>query len=206
VVLLERSEGSTKENDMNGKRYGLLVALGLAAGLLGGGLSGRVLFGQPMVAQQSAKPSRIVSAEEFQLVDEKGAIRAALSMSMGGPGIILFDKAGKFRAVLSLATKEDSPVLSLADAEGHHRATLALRVNGEPYLALLDKAGKVRMSFTLDRERGPRIALLDNNEQTRAALGTVDLTKVTATGGIEAQQPMSLILFDKDERPIWKAP
>lgn len=191
---------------MNGKRYGLLVALGLTAGLLGGGLSSRVLFGQPPVAQQPTKPSRILTAEEFQLVDEKGTVRAALSMSMGGPGMILFDKVGKFRAVLSLATGEDSPVLSLGDAEGHHRATLALRVNGEPYLALLDKEGKVRISFTLDKERGPRIAVLDNNGRTRAALGAVDLTKVTAMGGIEAQQPVSLVLFDKDENPVWKAP
>ncbi|HYA02743.1 MAG TPA: hypothetical protein VEI04_06480 [Syntrophobacteria bacterium] len=191
---------------MSAKRYGLLVALGLTAGLLGGGLSSRVLFGQPSVAQQPTKPSRILTAEEFQLVDEKGTVRAALSMSMGGPGIVLFDKAGKFRAVLGLATGEDSPVLSLGDAEGRHRATLALRVNGEPYFALLDKEGKVRMSFTLDRERGPRIALLDNNELTRAALGAVDLTKVTAMGAIEAQQPVSLVLFDRDEKPIWRAP
>jgi hypothetical protein len=195
-----------KEKEMNGKRYGLLVALGLSAGLLGGGLSSRVLFGQPMVAQEPAKPSRILAAEEFQLVDEKGTVRAALSMSMGGPGMILFDKAGKFRAVLSLATGEDTPVISLADAQEHYRATLALKVNGEPYLALLDKAGKVRMSFSLEGEKGPRIALLDSNGQTRAALGALDLTKVTATGGMEAQRPVALVLFDQDQKPIWKAP
>ncbi len=190
---------------MSAKRYGLLVALGLIAGLLGGGLSSRVLFGQPPV-QEPAKPSKILTAEEFQLVDEKGAVRAALSMSTGGPGIILFDKAGNFRAMLGLATGEEYPVLSLLDAEKHHRATLALKVNGEPYLGLFDKTGKRRMSFTLDGEKGPRIALLDNNGQTRAALGAVDLTKVTAMGGIETQQPVSLVLFDKDEKPIWRAP
>jgi hypothetical protein len=48
--------------------------------------------------------------------------------------------------------------------------------------------------------------LLDRNEQVRAALGTVDLTKVTGIGAIETQQPVALVLFDKDEKPIWKAP
>ena len=195
-----------KEDEMSGKRYGFLVVIGLTAGLLGGAVAGRLLFSQAVAAQAAPGPSRILTAEEFQLVDEKGTVRAALSMSMGGPGLILFDKGGKFRAVLSLATGEDSPVLSLGDGEGNHRATLALKVNGEPYLALLDKGGKVRISLTVDKEKGPRVALLDRNEQTRAALGTVDLTKVTGTGAIEAQQPVSLVLFDKDEKPIWKAP
>ena len=191
---------------MSGKRYGFLVVIGLTAGLLGGAVASRVSFSQPVAAQTAPRPSRILTGEEFQLVDEKGTVRAALSMSMGGPGLILFDKAGKFRAVLSLATGEDSPVLSLGDGQGNHRATLALRVNGEPYLALLDKDGKVRMSLTVDKDKGPRVALLDGNEQTRAALGSVDLTKVVGTGAIETQQPVSLVLFDKDEKPIWKAP
>jgi hypothetical protein len=182
------------------------MVIGLTAGLLGGTLAGRAVFSQPAAVRAAPRPSRILTAEEFQLVDEKGTVRAALSMSMGGPGLILFDKAGKFRAVLSLATGEDTPVLSLGDGDGNHRATLALRVNGEPYLALLDKDGKVRMSCTVDKDKGPRVALLDRNEQTRAALGSVDLTQVMGTGAIETQQPMSLVLSDKDGRPIWKAP
>jgi hypothetical protein len=196
-AIPERLERLIKEDEMSGKRYGFVV---------GGAIAGRLFFSQDAAAQAAPGPSRVVTAEEFQMVDEKGTVRAALSMSMGGPGLILFDKGGKFRAVLSLATGEDSPVLSLGDGEGNHRATLALRVNGEPYLALLDKGGKVRISLTVDKEKGPRIALLDSNEQTRAALGSVDLTKVTGTGAIETQQPVSLVLFDKDEKPIWKAP
>jgi len=191
---------------MGGKRYGFLAVIGLAAGLLGGAVAGRLCFSQTVASPAAPGPSRVVTADEFQLVDDKGTVRAALSMSMGGPGLILFDKGGKFRAVLSLATGEDTPVLSLGDGEGRHRATMALRVNGEPYLALLDKDGKVRISLTVDKDKGPRVALLDPNEQTRAALGAVDLTRVTGTGAIQAQQPVSLVLFDKDEKPIWRAP
>jgi hypothetical protein len=104
-----------KETEMSWKRYGFLVVIGLTAGLVGGAIASRLFSSQAAAAQAAPGPSRVLTAEEFQLVDGKGTVRAALSMSMGGPGLILFDKSGKFRAVLSLATGEDSPVLSFGD-------------------------------------------------------------------------------------------
>jgi hypothetical protein len=139
-------------------------------------------------------------------VDEKDKVRASFGLSGGGPGIILYGKSGKFRALLSLATAHESPVLSLGDRDGNHRVTVAVKANGEPYLAMLGEDGKVRMSLTMNDIGSPALSLYDEDAKQRAVLGIADLTTVKRTGYIGEKSLYSLVLFNEEGKVIWRAP
>jgi len=92
-----------------------------------------------------ARPKRkeVVRAQQFELVDSQGKVRALLAMLPdGGPILALYDKGGKAAANLSLLPGE-SPMLALHDSGGKTRALLNVRPDGSPMLALFDREGKV---------------------------------------------------------------
>jgi hypothetical protein len=62
--------------------------------------------------------TKVVSAEEFHLVDSEGKVRARLGVLKDRPGLALYDKDGKTpRAILGL-TAEGKGALMMMDAEG----------------------------------------------------------------------------------------
>jgi hypothetical protein len=191
---------------MNKKQSGLLLMVSLLAGLLGGIFTNQFLVGTPVCAQKKVRPQNVVIAEEFRLVDKEGKILSTWGMYAGGPGIVLFNKNGQFRAVFSLTSPEEGPVLTFADNKGNHRAIVGLGTERQPYVTLRDQAGKERISLSLDDEGDPYLALYDQAENERAILGTMDLTKLKRTGSIEKRAVSSLILLDKDGQITWKTP
>lgn len=78
--------------------------LSIAAGFLGGALSGVFLSPQLLMAQfdppSSSRPHKRsaateVDAQHFVLVDSTGLVTAEIKMSDGEPEIVLYDKAGR---------------------------------------------------------------------------------------------------------------
>lgn len=191
---------------MSTRQHSFMTVLALIAGLVGGLLSSQFFEGHTAFAEKESKPGKIVQASEFRLVDEKDLVRASFGLSGGGPGIILYGKSGKFRALLSLTTSHESPVLSLADEDGDHRVTVAVKANGEPYLAMLDKDGRVRMSLTMNNIGSPALSLYDNDDKQRAMLGTANLTRVKRTGYIDKESLYALVLLNEEGNVIWQAP
>lgn len=184
----------------------VLAMLALIAGTLGGVGASHFFWGQAALAESAPQHHKILVAEEFRLVDDKGRIRASLGMSGGGAGMLLYDRTGQFRAMLMLAPEEGEPVLSLADKDGVHRATVGIRTKETPYLALRDNNGKIRLSATLGQDGEPAFSLHDSDENDRAIFGTVDLTKITRAGSIEKKASFSMVFFDENTNIIWKAP
>ncbi len=83
---------------MDTKQYGLMLAVVAVTGLLGGAVSSRLLTGSPVMAQQRAKRTRIITAQEFQLADSEGRTRAILGFSAeGNPAVNLYDADGRGR-------------------------------------------------------------------------------------------------------------
>lgn len=135
---------------MNGKRYTLSL-LTLLAAFVSGMILNQFVVGEPAFAQKGAESRKVIFAEEFRVVNKEGKVMASFGSPAGEPGIVLFDRAGQFRAVFSLASAEQTPVLSLLGKDGKHRATVGMRVNGEPYIALRDKEGRESISLSEGR-------------------------------------------------------
>ena len=77
---------------MNRKQYLLLVVLAIIAGFIGGALSGRIF-----TARETKGYEKVVSAEQFRLVDEKGDLiaRTGTIGARTEPSLILYDKDGR---------------------------------------------------------------------------------------------------------------
>jgi hypothetical protein len=191
---------------MNKKQCGLLLMISLLAGLVGGIFTNQFLVGTPVLAEKKVGPQNVVVAEEFRLVDKEGKILSTWGMYAGGPGIVLFNKNGQFRAVFSLTSPEEGPILTFADNKGNHRATVGLGAERQPYVTLRDQAGKERISLSLDDDGDPYLALYDQAENERAILGTMDSMKLKRTGTIEKRSVSSLVLLGKDGQITWKTP
>ncbi len=191
---------------MNKKQFSLLLMLSLFAGLVGGMLTSQFFLGTLVLAEKKVGAQNVVIAEEFRLVDKEDKILSTWGMYAGGPGIVLFGKNGQFRAVFSLTSPDEDPILTFADNKGNHRATVGLGAERQPYVTLRDQAGKERISLSLDDDGDPYLALYDQAENERAILGTMDSMKLKRTGTIEKKSVSSLVLLGKDGQITWKTP
>ena|SRR3972149_2312968 len=63
---------------MNRKEYWLMLMLAVVAGMVGGAMSSRIFIGVPVFAQKPAEPAKVITAEEFRLIDKDGKLRAML--------------------------------------------------------------------------------------------------------------------------------
>ena len=191
---------------MNKKQFSLLLMLSLLAGLVGGMLTSQFFLGTPVLAEKKVGAQNVVIAEEFRLVDKEDKILSTWGMYAGGPGIVLFGKNGQFRAVFSLTSPDEGPILTFADNNGNHRATVGLGAERQPYVTLRDQTGNERISLSLDDDGDPYLALYDQAENERAILGTMDSMKLKRTGTIEKRSVSSLVLLGKDGQITWKTP
>ena len=191
---------------MNKKQFSLLLTLSLLAGLVGGMLTSQFFLGTPVLAEKKVGAQNVIVAEEFRLVDKEDNILSTWGMYAGGPGIVLFGKNGQFRAVFSLTSPDEGPILTFADNKGNHRATVGLGAERQPYVTLRDQTGNERISLSLDDDGDPYLALYDQAENERAVLGTMDSTKLKRTGTIEKRSVSSLVLLGKDGQITWKTP
>lgn len=191
---------------MNKKQFSLLLMLSLFAGLVGGMLTSQFFLGTPVLAEKKVGAQNVVIAEEFRLVDKEDKILSTWGMYAGGPGIVLFGKNGQFRAVFSLTSPDEGPILTFADNKGTHRATVGLGAERQPYVTLRDQTGNERISLSLDDDGDPYLALYDQAENERAILGTMDSMKLKRTGTIEKRSVSSLVLLGKDGQITWKTP
>ena len=191
---------------MNKKQFSLLLMLSLFAGLVGGMLTSQFFLGTPVLAEKKVGAQNIVIAEEFRLVDKEDKILSTWGMYAGGPGMVLFGKNGQFRAVFSLTSPDEGPILTFADNKGNHRATVGLGAERQPYVTLRDQTGNERVSLSLDDDGDPYLALYDQAENERAILGTMDSMKLKRTGTIEKRSVSSLVLLGKDGQITWKTP
>ena len=108
------------------------VALVGILALTGGSLLAR--------ASSDAITARAFTAHEFNVIDERGRVRASLFLTADGPALALADERGRDRA--SLFTTADGPALALYDERGWDRASLFV-YEGHEGLALSDAFGRV---------------------------------------------------------------
>ncbi len=137
-----------------------LKAIALAALLVGVCLA--------LTAQTHVR-ERIVEAQEFRLVDQRGVLRGKLATTgdeQGGTAFSLYDRTGKERLAFGashllqfIMVKGDSGDVRLAAGPGT-----------TPRMQFVDASGRTRLAFDL-ADDGPRITLRDMRGTSRLMAG-----------------------------------
>lgn len=127
---------------MNRRVCTALFLTTVTASLIIGVVISHLSRGEVVTAQELSRSTKVVSAEEFRLVDKTGRTRALLGMRHDGhPGLSLLDENGKLRAQLLLLSGAE-PGLILNDKDGNVRAKFVLLPNEVPTLTLSDYKGE----------------------------------------------------------------
>jgi hypothetical protein len=124
---------------MNRKQYSQIVILALIAGLVGGVVSNQFLMGEPYLAEKNGLQEKVIRAERFELVDNNGTLRGILGIIGYDPSLMLVDKDGCFRCVLTAAP--DGASLFLRGKDCKDQITLSGRI--DPALRFYDEKGNV---------------------------------------------------------------
>lgn len=123
----------------------------MAAGLVGGLLSGALLRGESVIAQESSPSVKVLAAEEFRLIGPDGKVRARLvAQADGAEGLMFYDGSGKIRAEMGVNAAGVSE-LALYDQAGKQRkpegfAYLFVLPNGGPRLSLVGDAANLTVA------------------------------------------------------------
>lgn len=97
--------------------------------------------------EEMLQGQRVVTAQEFRLEDEKGALRGEWRVQGGN----------------------SEPRLALYGHDGQARVTVTVTLDGQPSLAFVDAQGRRRILLQAG-EQGSQVALLDAEGRPRAAL------------------------------------
>jgi hypothetical protein len=131
--------------------YGLLVLVGGMAG----GVLAVTLAHPPQARAASATPGaapaqerRIVTANEFVLIDAAGKPRARISVS-----------------------KKGQASLAMYGPGGHLRARMLVGPHGSPRIQLYSSGKKLLLALNVSSDDVPTVRLMDKREVPRAILG-----------------------------------
>jgi hypothetical protein len=108
------------------------IMLATVAGFVGGVLASSLFGYQPVLAKNSSLLTRVVTAEEFRVVDQEGRVRASLGTE---PSLLsrlaLYDPDGNIRASLSLnAVHETAGLFLYAKGEDSHSVSMKTQPDG----------------------------------------------------------------------------
>jgi len=202
---------------MNRKQYCLTVLLSLVAGLIGGVVSTQFFISQPVFAEKTEQPTKVIVAEEFRLIDKNGKIVATLGMGVrSSPELRILTPAYDNRTGVLISADNNGADISLFGP----KTDISMRVMSTPakFSPAFEEAElKISRGFDDDSSvslkigkageaiSGPKLELTDSKGKTRAVLGRVSL-EVTATGETRERPESSLALFGRDGKTIWSAP
>jgi len=113
----------------------------------------------------SAEPATVtpgIRAGEFVLVDANGKPRALLSMTNGGPALVMYGENNSIR--VALAMNKDDPSLKLYDASGKERASLNVEQGG-PGLCMHDENQNARVKLSANKDE-TLLSMCDANNRT----------------------------------------
>ncbi len=127
----------------------LTVVISVLAGLVGGFAGGALVAPISATAQPSSKLMRVVTAEEFRVVDDKGRVVASLGTE---PSLLsrlnLYDREGGLRASLGLSAIHETVGLSLySRRQDQHSLRLATQMDGISDLSFFDESGSPSVSL-----------------------------------------------------------
>jgi len=139
---------------MNRKQFIFTLLLALLSGLMGGVLSIWFLLPPSVLAQ--GEPQKVITAQEFRVVDEDGQVKVLINvLPDGSPSLILFG---------------ESPALALVDQNLESRLMIGIFADQKPGLVIYDKSGNSRAELALGGTGNPRLTLQDEEENKKIEL------------------------------------
>ena len=147
---------------MNAPHLAATVIMSVLAGFLGGLVAGAFVTPTSATAQHSPKLMRVVTAEEFRVVDDNGRVVASLGTE---PSLVsrlnLYDRDGGLRASLGLSAIHETVGLSLYSRRQDLRSVrLSTQPDGMSGLTLFDESGSPSVSLgNVHEEAGKETAL-----------------------------------------------
>jgi hypothetical protein len=203
VGSLERRLARLERENRWFKRLGSVGLLGLAT---------LVLMGQ-------ARPARVpdvIEAKSFIVRDGNGQPRAKLGVEPDGlAGLLLFDQSGKARGGFSVVA-DGRTTIELLDQAANERILLFARSDGTPGLMMKDGTGSARVKLSVLPQGTSVFGLSSGPTNANRFLVTVGVDKVSVnladdddnqrvTLGVSGSTSI-VVIFDKDGKPVWKAP
>jgi hypothetical protein len=196
---------------------GLMAVMG---GVVGGMIATLCLQGAFAGAEQKSDVPDAIRARRFEVVDQKGNVVASLAdygelgAQLNMPkfqdkdpmrGMTLSAEALRFNGLNDDHGWYTSNVFGLSGKGG---GIIGITVLGRPTLlvgkgiALSEKHGVIEMSVSKGK---PSVTLWDEEGRSRAVIGVTGLEK-TATGEEIETAPSSIVLFDKENKVIFRVP
>lgn len=184
---------------MNGKSLWLWTSSCLATGVAVGCIVGHCLYAGAATAKDSIPD--VIAAKAFHLVDANGKVRAKLmAKADSAAGLTLLTADGTPAATLVVGT-DSRPLLGFFDKTGALRGAISITEKSDMVLNVLDKGMQPAAAFVVSATGGPAINVLDKNGAIRSRLGITDAKSTDPT-----DTDPCLLLFDKSEKAILKAP
>ena len=111
----------------------------------------------------------VIRAESFQVVDERGFVRAEFGMFLGTPELYMYDSAGKSRITISVL--DDQPTIMLRDGSGLNSVLrLGVDSDGSGGMYLRDASGTIRAGLLVLSNGSPDLVLSDAARISRVTL------------------------------------
>jgi hypothetical protein len=124
-------------------------------------------------AQKNPEAPKVLTAQEFRLVDKDGKPRAKIGVGeTGGSSVTLMDGEGKVRAQLTVQS-DGSAALVLQDKAEKPRAVLNAVSEGSAGLALFDKGNQSRAVLNARADSGSTLPSGDSVLRITAPDGEV---------------------------------
>jgi hypothetical protein len=156
----------------------------------------------------------------ISLFDSRGQERESFRVLQDGPALTLEDSKGKNRGIFGFSEPRNNTLLAVFDMDGNPRGQFAGGNNGAA-LELYDSKQALRGIFT-GGENGAGLVLVDakgsvqtgltggsievfDDQGFEATLGIKDLGN-SHTGETHKTSAASVVLLDKNNNVIWKAP
>lgn len=193
------------------------------------GIGGLIAMMTFVLVGATGQTERVVDelrAKRVTVVDDKGNIRAMLSVTDGGSQLLMSDNKNHTRVklytdaegsatmalcdeknqprVLLFVSDDGTPQLALSDEKGKGRARLHLAADGSPNMSVDDSKGKGRAMLYLAADGSPTLSMHDERGAARAVLGVAE---TVAPDGTRTTSPESaLTTFGPDGKVKWKTP
>ena len=134
---------------------------------------------------------RVLRAKQFELVDDRGFVRAMLYSGPEDTAALEFFEDGQTPRVSVGVQQNGTAVLSLRDNDGNIRARLATEWQGEPTVfTLRDAPDKIRAQIVLDQNGGVGVSLSDQSGKKSISLET------------HADGTSYIALYDENGNPV----
>jgi hypothetical protein len=190
--VLERLESVEKQNRRL-KWAGSLLLIAIA------------LAGLAIVAVgRRTGPPEVIQARKFVLLDDKGRVRADLSMGRSGaePELALYDEEGRVRAVLDADVT--GPYLGFYDRNGLRQVVLGADQIGGSSLALYVGGGLYPVLKAEAGQFGASLSFFDPEDTHKLRRGGID-ARATLEYEIVSESS-SLSFSDKAGKVVWSTP